>query len=201
MPARLAFSSMPPSSSRHGGPMGPTSRAREIIREPARAWRCADRGRVTKRRRRSRNWTILPRRRAGRRRAEPLLDSEVFETQSTFDALNRIVTHTAPASDALSNAPSVTRYEYNEASLLETVYVSARGGREESLASSLARCACVCCRCAISSYYRVGGDMISLTAGGRRWIRLQCELYLGQIDTEVSDSCECSGQAVSGDSV
>lgn len=47
MPARLAFSSMPPSSSRHGGPMGPTSRAREIIREPARAWRCADRGWVT----------------------------------------------------------------------------------------------------------------------------------------------------------
>src|SRR5690606_35001978 len=46
--------------------------------------------------------------------SEPLLESELFETQSTFDALNRIVTHTAPASDALSNAPSVTRYESNE---------------------------------------------------------------------------------------
>src|SRR5690606_34481521 len=57
--------------------------------------------------------------------------------QSTFDALNRIVTHTAPASDALSNAPSVTRYEYNEASLLEAVHVAVRGSAEQTGVSDI----------------------------------------------------------------
>jgi RHS repeat-associated protein len=52
--------------------------------------------------------------------AEPRLDAEVFTARSTYDALNRRATHTTPDG-------SVTRVSFNEASLLESIEVNARG--------------------------------------------------------------------------
>jgi len=55
-----------------------------------------------------------------------LLQTETFTTSTTFDALNRITSASAP--DAAPPNASVTYPRYNEANLLEAVYVSIRSG-------------------------------------------------------------------------
>jgi hypothetical protein len=59
----------------------------------------------------------------------PLLQDETFSTTTKYDALNRVTEATAPDVGP-TNAASVTRPRYNEANLLEAVYVSVRGATE-----------------------------------------------------------------------
>ncbi|RYZ01717.1 MAG: toxin, partial [Myxococcales bacterium] len=59
-----------------------------------------------------------------------LLQDETFTTESSFDALNRVATATAPDG-------SVTRPEYNEANLLEAVHVAVRGAAEAAVITDL----------------------------------------------------------------
>jgi hypothetical protein len=70
-----------------------------------------------------------------------LLQSEVFTTSSTFDALNRVTTATAPDASPpgapVTAAASVTRPVYNEANLLESVHVSVRGATETPVITDL----------------------------------------------------------------
>jgi RHS repeat-associated protein len=65
-----------------------------------------------------------------------LLQSETFTTESTFDALNRVTTATAPDADLPTNR-SVTRSVYNEANLLDAVHVAVRGGSETPVITDL----------------------------------------------------------------
>src|SRR6185369_16756359 len=55
---------------------------------------------------------------------------------STFDALNRVTSATAPDGSA-SNAASITRPVYNEANLLEAVHVAVRGAAETPVITDL----------------------------------------------------------------
>jgi RHS repeat-associated protein len=58
------------------------------------------------------------------------LEDEIFTTRATYDALNRVRTHTTPDG-------SVARPLYNEANLLEQLRVSVRGGPERIVINDL----------------------------------------------------------------
>jgi RHS repeat-associated protein len=62
--------------------------------------------------------------------ASPLLETEHFDNSSTFDALNRVTTHTTPDG-------SVTTPKYNEANLLESLLASVPGGPDQDVITNL----------------------------------------------------------------
>ena len=64
------------------------------------------------------------------------LQTETFTTSTTFDALNRVTSATAPDGSS-TNGASVTRPVYNEASLLDAVYVAVRGATESPVVNNL----------------------------------------------------------------
>src|SRR6185369_2630555 len=64
------------------------------------------------------------------------LQAELFTTSSTFDALNRVTSATAPDGSP-TNPASITRPVYNEANLLEAVHVAVRGAAESPVINNL----------------------------------------------------------------
>ncbi|HKY40899.1 MAG TPA: RHS repeat-associated core domain-containing protein, partial [Polyangiaceae bacterium] len=59
-----------------------------------------------------------------------LLETEPFDASSSYDALNRVTTHTTPDG-------SVTRPVYNEANLLESLFARVRGAPEQPVITNL----------------------------------------------------------------
>jgi RHS repeat-associated protein len=62
--------------------------------------------------------------------ASPLLEAEHFDNSSTYDALNRVTTHTTPDG-------SVTTPKYNEANLLESLLASVPGNPDQTVIADL----------------------------------------------------------------